>query len=44
VPLPPINDLTIVLRRLTEAGLLSKELGSGHDPNTYRLHLPRVLP
>jgi hypothetical protein len=28
------------LRRLLDAGLLSRQLGSGRSPNTYRLHLP----
>ena len=31
-----------MLRRLLEAGFLSKQRGQGHDPNTYRLHLPPV--
>jgi hypothetical protein len=30
------------LRRLVEAGFLSKEPGSGVVPHTYRLHLPPV--
>jgi hypothetical protein len=30
-----------MLRHLLEAGFLSKQLGSGRDPSTYRLHLPR---
>ena len=29
-----------MLRRLLEAGLLSKQPGSGRDPNSYTLHLP----
>jgi hypothetical protein len=28
------------LRRLLDAGFLSRQLGSGRSPNTYRLHLP----
>jgi hypothetical protein len=28
------------LRRLTEAGFLTREFGAGVTPNTYRLHLP----
>jgi hypothetical protein len=38
-------DRTVIvrlLRRLLEAGLLSKQRGQGHDPNIYRLHLPPV--
>jgi hypothetical protein len=30
------------LRRLVEAGFLSREPGSGVVPDTYRLHLPPV--
>ena len=30
------------LRRLVEAGFLSREPGSGTVPNVYRLHLPPV--
>ena len=40
-------DRTVVvrlLRRLLEAGVLSKQRGQGRDPTTYRLHLPPVLP
>jgi hypothetical protein len=41
-------DRTVVvrlLRRLQEAGFLSKQQsGQGRAPNTYRLHLPPVLP
>ena len=36
-------DRTVVvrlLRRLLEAGFLSKQRGQGHDPNIYYLHLP----
>jgi hypothetical protein len=32
------------LRRLMEAGFLSREPGSGVVPDTYRLHLPPVRP
>jgi hypothetical protein len=32
------------LRRLVEAGFLSRQLGSGIVPDTYRLHLPPVRP
>jgi hypothetical protein len=35
------NNLPGVLRRLIEVGFLSKEPGSGHHPNTYRLRLSR---
>ena len=38
-------DRTIVvrlLRRLQEAGFLSKQRGPGRDPTTYCLHLPPV--
>ena len=38
-------DRTVVvrmLRRLEEAGFLSKQRGQGRDPTTYRLHLPPV--
>ena len=41
-------DRTVVvrmLRRLEEAGFLSKQRGQGHDPNIYHLHLlPRRQP
>jgi hypothetical protein len=33
-----------VLRRLVEAGFLSRQQGSGVVPHTYRLHLPPVQP
>ena len=34
-----------LLRRLEEAGFLSKQRGQGHDPNIYHLHLlPRRQP
>jgi hypothetical protein len=36
------NRLPTLLRRLVEAGLLSRERGSAREPNTYRLHLPPV--
>jgi hypothetical protein len=32
------------LRRLVEAGFLSRQLGSGIVPDTYRLRLPPVRP
>ena len=32
------------LRRLVEAGFLSRQPGSGVVPNVYRLHLPPVQP
>jgi hypothetical protein len=38
------NRLPTLLRRLVEAGLLSRERGSAREPNTYRLHLPPVQP
>ena len=31
------------LRRLVEAGFLSREPGSGTMPNVYRLHLPPLV-
>jgi hypothetical protein len=36
--------LRATLRRLIEAGFLSRQLGSGVVPHTYRLHLPRRQP
>jgi hypothetical protein len=36
------KSLTATLRRLVEAGFLSKASGSGSVPDTYRLHLPPV--
>ena len=38
------RDVSRMLRHLLEAGFLSRQPGSGHDPNTYRLHLPPVRP
>jgi hypothetical protein len=38
------NRLPTQLRRLVEAGLLSRERGSAREPNTYRMHLLRVQP
>jgi hypothetical protein len=35
------RDVSRMLRRLLEAGFLSKQTSVGHVPNTYRLHLPR---
>ena len=32
------------LRRLVDAGFLSRQQGSGVVPDTYRLHLPPVRP
>jgi hypothetical protein len=34
------REVSRMLRHLLEAGFLSKQLGSGRAPNTYRLHLP----
>jgi hypothetical protein len=34
------NRLPGVLRRLVEAGFLSKQPGAARAPDTYRLHLP----
>jgi hypothetical protein len=34
------RDVSRMLRHLLEAGFLSKQPGSGRDPNTYGLHLP----
>jgi hypothetical protein len=34
------RDVVRMLRRLLEAGLLSKQPGSGREPNSYTLHLP----
>jgi hypothetical protein len=36
--------LPAALKRLVEAGLLSRQPGSGVVPDTYRLHLPPVQP
>ena len=33
-----------MLRRLVEAGFLSKQASAGRVANTYRLHLPPVRP
>jgi hypothetical protein len=33
-----------MLRALVDAGFLSKQPGSAHIPNTYRLHLPMPVP
>jgi hypothetical protein len=38
------NRLSVLLRRLVEVGLLSRECGSARVPNTYRLYLPSVRP
>jgi hypothetical protein len=38
------RDVSRMLRHLLEAGFLSSQPGSGHAPNTYRLHLPPVRP
>jgi hypothetical protein len=38
------QHLPAVLRRLVEAGFLSRHHGSGVVPHTYRLHLPPVRP
>jgi hypothetical protein len=34
------KTLSATLRRLVEAGFLSRHQGAGAMPNTYRLHLP----
>jgi hypothetical protein len=36
------KNLTSTLRRIAEAGLLSKTPGAGSEPDTYQLHLPLV--
>ena len=36
------DRLPAMLRRLVEAGVLSRQPGSGAVPDTYRLHLPPV--
>ena len=36
------KSLTATLRRLVEAGFLSRASGSGSVPDTYRLHMPPV--
>jgi hypothetical protein len=36
------DRLPAMLRRLVEAGFLSRHQGSGAVPHTYRLHLPPV--
>ena len=36
--------LPATLKRLVEAGFLSRHQGSGVVPDTYRLHLPPVRP
>jgi hypothetical protein len=33
-----------ILCDLVDAGLLTKQTGSAHIPNTYRLHLPMPVP
>ena len=38
------EEASCALRRLVEAGFLSKAPGSGAWPHTYRLHLPPVRP
>ena len=38
------KHLPSVLKRLVEAGVLSRQQGSGVVPDTYRLHLPPVRP
>jgi len=38
------SRLPVLLRRLVDVGLLSRERGSARVPNTYRLHLPPVRP
>jgi hypothetical protein len=34
--------LPATLRRLTDAGFLTRQRGTAHFPNTYQLHLPPV--
>jgi hypothetical protein len=34
------NSVPAVLRRLIEAGFVSRQRGSGRVPDVYRLHLP----
>ena len=36
------KSLSLTLRRLLDAGFLTKQPGAGRDPNTYHLHLPPV--
>jgi hypothetical protein len=38
------SRLPAVLRRLLDAGFLSKQPGAGRSPDAYRLHLPPVRP
>ena len=38
------DRLPATLRRLIEAGFLSRHQGSGAVPHTYQLHLPSVRP
>ncbi len=38
------DSLPGALRRLEKAGLLSRQRGSGHVPDLFRLHLPPVRP
>ena len=38
------NRLPAVLKRLVEAGFLSRQRGSASIPDTYRLHLPSGRP
>jgi len=38
------KSLPGLLKRLAEAGFLSRQSGSGAVPDTYRLHLPPVQP
>ncbi len=37
------NGLSVALRRLLEAGFVSKQRGSACIPDTYRLHLPVLV-
>jgi hypothetical protein len=37
------SNLRRTLRRLIEAGFLSKEESPGRVPNTYHLHLPPLV-
>jgi hypothetical protein len=38
------SGLPVLLRRLVDVGLLSRERGSARAPDIYRLHLPPVRP
>jgi hypothetical protein len=40
----PRKSLPDMLKRLVEAGFLSRQQGTSRIPDTYRLHLPPVQP